>query len=125
MANTETIYMGMVEDNIEFRVFKRLPVPIAREVQTLLIEMASDYEGNIDDFESGKVKAKDAKNIDFNILYQVYDLLLTKAVISPKITKEDIQNVDHEFQEYFQDLADLLLERHQGEKKKIKKKSTS
>jgi len=119
MGNTEIIKL---EDK-EFKVFKRIPVPIARKLQILFIEMASNYDGDLGDFESGKVSAKDAKNIDFKILHEAYDLLLTNTVLSPKITKDDINNIEHEGQSYFQDLSELLLKKYQVEKKATKKKS--
>ncbi len=108
---------------IEFKVFKRLPVPIAREVETLFHEMVVDYTGELDDFETGKVKPRDAKSIKLPLLYEIYDLLLTKAVISPPIKKENIDDINDNLQECFQDLSDLLLEKYTLEKKKIKKKS--
>ena len=120
MGNTEIITL----EGQEFKVFRKLPVPIAREVQKNLINMIGDgFEGSMEDFESGKAKAKDMKNIDINVLYEVYDLLLTKAVLSPKIELKDIQNIEHELQPFFEDLSELLLEKYHKEKKKIKKKS--
>ena len=119
MSNVEKI---IIED-IEFTVFKRLPVPIAREVQKLFLEMVADYTGEIDDFESGKVKPRDAKNINLDALFEIYDLLLTKAVISPPIKKEDIDNINDDLQICFQELSDLLLEKYTKEKKRVKKKS--
>ena len=119
MSNIENITVG----NIEFKIFRRLPVPIAREVQLLLIEMAANYEGEIDDFETGKVNPREAQNIDMTKLFEVYDLLLTKAVISPKITKENIDDINNPMQFCFQDLSDLLLKKFAHEKKEIKKKS--
>ena len=110
-------------EEIEFKVFKRLPVPIARAVETLFYEMVADYTGELSDFESGKVKPRDAKTIKLPLLYEIYDLLLTKAVISPPITKENIDDINDNLQICFQELADLLLEKYTTEKKKIKKKS--
>ena len=121
MGNTEVITL---EDK-EFKVFRRIPVPIARQVQKLSLEMIEDYKGDIDDFETGKVKPRYAKNINFDILYEIFDILLTKAVLSPKISKEDIDNIDHELQPFFQDLSDLLWEKWTDSKATIKKKSTN
>ena len=122
MGNTETITL----EGVEFRVFRKLPVPIAREVQSLQIDMlGDDYEGTVEDLQSGTHKAIDMKNLNINILYEIYDVLLTKAVLSPKITKDDIQNIDHELQLCFQDLSELLLDKFTTETKRIKKKSSS
>ena len=121
--NVETIRLEDGDDHMDFRVFHRLPVPIAREVQTLFNEMAENFEGSIEDLESGEVKAKDAKNLKIECLHEIHDILLTKAVIDPPIKKEDIANINEPLQIYFQDLADLLLEKYTLEKKKIKKKS--
>ena len=110
-------------EEIEFKVFRRLPVPIARAVETLFYEMVADYTGELSDFESGKVKPRDAKTIKLPLLYEIYDLLLTKAVISPPITKENIDDINDNLQICFQELADLLLEKYTTEKKKITKKS--
>ena len=119
MSNTETV---MIE-GVEFRVFRRLPILIAREVQTLMVEAASDYEGLISDFENEAVKAKDAKNIKLAPIFEMQDLLLTQAVISPKITKENIDDNNHELQCCFQELIDYLSAKYNNEKKKVKKKS--
>ena len=119
MGNTEIIKL----EEKDFKVFRKIPVPIAREIQKLLIEMAEDYTGNLDDFETGKVSPKDAKNIKLDVLYEIYDILLTKAVLSPKICKEDIDNIEHDLQPVFQDLSDLLFEKFTDHKISIKKKS--
>ena len=119
MSNTEKI---MIED-IEFKVFRRLPVPIAREVQTLFLRMGEGFEGSLDELESGKIKARDATGINIECLHEIYDILLTKAVLSPPIKKEDIEDINDPMQFCFQELADLLLEKYTVEKKRIKKKS--
>lgn len=119
MSNTEKITLG----DVHFTVFRRLPVPIARQVQTLLIEMAANYEGELSDFETGKVNPREAQNIDMEKLFDIYDLLLTKAVLNPPITKENIDDIEEPMQEHYQDLSDLLLEKYSMEKKRIKKKS--
>ena len=119
MGNTEIIKL----EEKDFKVFRKIPVPIAREIQKLLIEMAEDYTGSLDDFETGKVSPKDAKNIKLDVLYEIYDILLTKAVLSPKICKEDIDNIEHDLQPVFQDLSDLLFEKFTDHKISIKKKS--
>ena len=119
MGNTEIIKLG----DQEFKVFKRLPIPISREVQKLLLECAEDYDGPIEDLESGKVSPKDAKNINMDLFHEAFDLLLTKAVLDPKISKADIDNIDHDFQEYFEDLSEKLFEKWTDHKKSVKKKS--
>lgn len=119
MANTETIKL----EEQEFKVFRRLPVPINRQIQIMLIEMSEDFEGSFEDLETGKIKAKDTKGLKLEVLHEIHDVLLTKCVLSPKITKEDIQNIEHDFQPYFQDLADKLFEKYTAEKSRIKKKS--
>jgi len=119
MSNTEEITI----EGVEFRVFRRLPIPIARAVETLFYEMVEDYTGELSDFESGKVKPRDAKTVKLPLLYEIYDLLLTKAVLSPLIKKENIDDITHELQCCFQELEDLLLEKYTVEKKRIKKKS--
>ena len=119
MSNTEKITIG----DVHFTVFRRLPIPIARAVETLFHEMVEEYTGELSDFESGKVKPRDAKTIKLPLLYEIYDLLLTKAVISPPIKKENIEDIHDPLQIYFQDLSDLLLEKYTKEKKRIKKKS--
>lgn len=119
MGNTEII---TIEEK-EFKVFKKIPVPIAREIQKLSLLMIEDYEGNLSDFEDGKVKPKDVKNIKLDILYEIYDLLLTKTVLAPKISKADIDNISHDFQEYFENLSELLFEKFTDRKSLIKKKS--
>ena len=121
MGNTEEVLI----EGQSFRVFRRLPIPIAREVQQMLLDAAENYTGSIEDLESGKVKAKDAKNIDLDKINEIYDYLLIKAVLSPKITKADIDNIENDFQFYYQELADLLLEKFQSAAKKIKKKSSN
>jgi len=123
MGNTEEIYLGHYDDKIVFKIFKRIPVPIAREIQKLSLIMVEDYDGDISDLEEGKVNPRQIKNIKLDILYEIYDILLTKAVLNPKICKEDIDNIDHEFQPYFQDLSDLLYEKFADHKASIKKKS--
>ena len=119
MSNTEKITIG----DVHFTVFRRLPIPIAREVQTLLVEAAADYDGTLTELETGEVKARDAKNIKLEPIFEMQDLLLTKAVISPSITKENIDDVNDPLQFCFQELVDLLQEKYSEEKKKIKKKS--
>lgn len=119
MGNTEIITL----EGQEFKVFKRIPIPILRKLQKILLEAAEDYTGSIEDLESGKVNPKEAKNINMDLLYEGFDLLLTKVVLSPKISQGDIDNIDHEFQEYFEDLQDLLFEKFTNSKKAIKKKS--
>ena len=119
MGNTEDIEL----DGQVFKVFRKLPIPLARTVQRLFIDMAEDYTGTLDELESGKVSPKDAKNIKIDVLYEIYDLLLTRAVISPKITVKDIQDINHDYQLYFNDLAELLLEKFSDSKKSVKKKS--
>ena len=119
MSNVEKI---IIED-IEFKVFRRLPIPIARAVETLFYEMVEEYTGELSDFESGEVKPRDAKTIKLPLLYEIYDLLLTKAVISPPITKENIDDINDDLQICFQELADLLLEKYTMAKKRVKKKS--
>ena len=119
LPNVETITI----EGVEFRVFRKLPILIAREVQTLMIEAAEDYEGTINELETGEVKAKEAKNIKLAPIFEMQDLLLTKAVLSPKITKENIDDINHELQCCFQELIDYLSEKYTNEKKKVKKKS--
>lgn len=113
----------VIIEEIEFKVFRKLPVPIARAVETLFYEMVEEYTGELSDFESGEVKPRDAKSIKLPLLYEIYDLLLTKAVISPPITKENIDDINDNLQICFQELSELLLEKYTIEKKKVKKKS--
>lgn len=119
MGNVEKIEL----DGIEFKVFRRIPMPIARPIQIMMVDMMEDYTGSIEELESGAVKPRDAKNIKLDILFEIYDLLLTKAVISPPIKKENIDDINDPLQFCFQDLGDLLFEKFIDEKKKIKKKS--
>ena len=119
MSNTEEITI----EGVEFRVFRKLPMLLAREFQILMIEAASEYEGTINELESGEVKAKEAKNIKLEVIFEMQDLLLTKAVLSPLITKENINDINHELQCCFQELSDYLWEKYNSEKKKVKKKS--
>jgi len=119
MSNTEKITI----EGVEFTIFRKLPIPIAREVQALLIEAAAEYEGTITELETGEVKARDAKNIKLEPIFEMQDLLLTKAVISPPIRKQNIDDIHDPLQCCFQELADALQEKYSEEKKKIKKKS--
>jgi len=119
MGNTEIINLN----GKDFKVFKRIPIPISRKVQTMLIECAQDYEGPIEDLESGKASPRDVKGIDMELLYEIFDLLLTTIILEPKISKEDIDNINHDLQEYFEDLQDLLFAKFTNAKKDIKKKS--
>ncbi len=119
MGNTEEI---LIEDQ-KFRIFRRLPIPIAREVQQMLLNAAEGFTGSVEDLESGKIKAKDAKGVDMNLINETYDYLLINGVLSPKITKADIDNIENDFQFYYQELADLLMKKYQDGAKRIKKKS--
>lgn len=119
MGNTEIITLG----ERKFKVFKRIPIPISRKVQKMLIGCAQDYKGPIEDLESGKASPRDFKGIDMDLLYEIFDLLLISVVLDPKISKDDIDNIEHELQEYFEDLQDLLFTKFTNSKKDIKKKS--
>ena len=121
MGNTEEV---LIEDQ-KFRIFRRLPIPIARQVQQMLLESAEGFTGSVEDLESGKIKAKDARGVDMNLINEAYDFLLINGVLSPKITKADIDNIENDFQFYYQELADLLLAKFQSAAKKIKKKSSN
>ncbi len=96
MGNTEKI---MVEDR-EFTVFRRPPIPIARKIQKLLIELSDGFQGDFKDLEGGEVKLSELKGINMDLLYEAHDILLTEMVINPNISKVDIDNIEHELQPY-------------------------
>lgn len=122
MGNIEVIYMGNEGNNIEFRVFRRCPIPIARKIEKLLIEMAADTTGTLRDMESGEMRIENMKGINLDLLHEIYDILLTETVLSPIIKKDFIEDINHEFQEYFGDLTEILFDKYCGDKKKEKKK---
>jgi len=120
MGNTEEINL----DGKDFRVFKKCPIPIARKIEKLLIEMAADTTGELRDMEFGKMRIENMKGVNISLLHEIYDILLTETVLNPKIKKEDIEDINHEFQEYFGDLTEILFTKYCGDKKKEKKKPT-
>ena len=105
-----------------FKIFDRLPYRLACQMEVLQMEMMADVDFPDDDEE---LVMKDLVGLNFEKKTELMDLLLIEAVRAPNITLADLNDYDHEFQDYFKELADELVVRymeHWAEANKEKKK---
>lgn len=102
-----------IKDKV-FKVIDKLTYRLSCQVEILNMQMLENIEIDMEEIgEDFTPKSfKDLKGFDFSKKQEIMDLLLVDAVKIPNIQPEDLENDEHELQEYFKDLAETLMERY-------------
>ena len=126
--------MGKIEEKefggIPVKFFSRLPYRMECKLEELIIKMAEGMEGKLSDFEDmaiSDVDISDLKGFDMSKKMAINDFLLTNAVLIPKITEEDLDDYNHQLNDYFKEIGDYLFDKYvaqYSEKSQVKKKLT-
>jgi len=124
--------MGKIEEKefgeISVRFFSRLPYRMECKLEELIIKMAEGMEGKLSDFESldlNEIDISTLKGFDMSKKTAINDYLLTNAILVPKITEGDLDDYNHQLNDYFKEIGDFLFEKYIAqytEKTKVKKK---
>ncbi len=126
--------MGKIEElkigTKVLKIYPRLPYRMECKMEQLIIKMAEGLEGKISDFEEidfKKMDLSDLKGFDISKKMAINDFLLTNAVLFPKINDADLDDVEHELNDIFKELGNLLFDKYveqYSEKSTEKKKPT-
>jgi len=115
-----------IKENI-LKIFSRLPYRMECKLEELIVKMAEGMEGKLSDFEDMDIKdmeMSDLKGFDISKKMAINDYLLINTILQPKLTEADLDNPDHELNEYFKEIGDYLFEKYmdQYSKKSQEKK---
>lgn len=127
--------MGKIEDK-EFgwgliKFFSRLPYRMECKLEELIVKMSEGMEGKLSDFENLDINEMDIstlKGFDMSKKMAINDYLLTNAVLQPKISEEDLEDYNHQLNDYFKEIGDYLFDKYiaqYSEKTQVKKKLTT
>ena len=118
-------------NGMTFKALDKTSYRLSCRLELLYMEMLEDVDVEIEDVENFEPKSfRDLKGFNFQKKQEIMDLLLVEAVKFPPITTADLDDGESEYNDYFKELADLLMERYMeqfveinSEKKKLTKSS--
>lgn len=118
MGGTEKIEV----EGTQFRIFRRLPYRLGTAFQRLMLEAYADTDfplNKIRDFDLEAMTARDMNRVDLEKIQEAQELLLKKAVVSPTITDEILDDYTHELQDCIEPLLAKMMEHYSDQKKTI------
>ncbi|KKM91309.1 hypothetical protein LCGC14_1229850 [marine sediment metagenome] len=110
--------MGKVEDyeigKFKLQIYSRLPYRSECVLEELIFKIRENITGD----------PSNLKGFDISKKMAINNFLLINAVTYPKLTEADLNDGDHELNEYFREIGDYLSEKYmlQYSKKMLEKK---